>query len=187
MLYDLIRNQTPEYLNTYILDFASGTFKFFDKAPQIGDVLLSSDSEKINNLFKFLKEEIENRKKLFAPYGGDIKNYNKNNTKKVPNILVMIHNFAAFSEMYEMFNDDKIVSPEEREQINFQVSLIGKMIEAREKKGLSQRDLAKLSGVKQPAIARLESMKSTPQIDTLLKILAPLGYTLSITPIENKQ
>ena len=87
----------------------------------------------------------------------------------------------------EMFNDDKIVSSEEREQINFQVSLIGKMIEAREKKGLSQRDLAELSGVKQPAIARLESMKSTPQIDTLLKILAPLGYTLSIIPIENKR
>ncbi len=87
----------------------------------------------------------------------------------------------------EMFKDNKIVSPEDREQINFQVSLIGKMIEAREKKGLSQRDLAELSGVKQPAIARLESMKSTPQIDTLLKILAPLGYTLSITPIKNKQ
>ncbi|MBD5554539.1 MAG: helix-turn-helix transcriptional regulator [Roseburia sp.] len=87
----------------------------------------------------------------------------------------------------EMFDDDEYVSPEEREQINFQVSLIGKMIEAREKKGLSQRDLAELSGVKQPAIARLESMKATPQIDTLLKILAPLGYTLSITPIENKR
>lgn len=87
----------------------------------------------------------------------------------------------------EMFKDNKIVSPEDREQINFQVSLISKMIEAREKKGLSQRDLAELSGVKQPAIARLESMKSTPQIDTLLKILAPLGYTLSITPIKNKQ
>lgn len=87
----------------------------------------------------------------------------------------------------EMFSDDKIVSREEREQINFQVSLIGKLIEAREKKGLSQRDLAKLSGVKQPAIARLENMKSTPQIDTLLKILAPLGYTSSITPIESKR
>ena len=95
-----------------------------------------------------------------------------------------MNNYKAFDEM---FNDDKIVSPEEREQINFQVSLIGKMIEARERKGLSQRDLAELSGVKQPAIARLESMKSTPQIDTLLKILAPLGYTLSITPIENKR
>lgn len=93
-------------------------------------------------------------------------------------------NYKTFNEM---FNDDKIVSLEEREQINFQVDLIGKMIEAREKNGLSQRDLAELSGVKQPAIARLESMKSTPQIDTLLKILAPLGYTLSITPIEDKR
>lgn len=93
-------------------------------------------------------------------------------------------NYKTFNEM---FNDDEFVSPEEREHINFQVSLIGKLIEAREKKGLSQRDLAELSGVKQPAIARLESMKSTPQIDTLLKILAPLGYTLSITPIKHKR
>ena len=53
-------------------------------------------------------------------------------------------------------------------------------------KGYSQRELAELSGVKQPAIARMESLKSTPQIDTLLKILAPLGYTLSITPIKGK-
>ena len=82
--------------------------------------------------------------------------------------------------------DETRVSQVEREQINFQVALIGKMIEAREKKGISQRELAKLSGVKQPAIARLESMKSTPQIDTLFKILAPLGYTLSITPIAKK-
>ena len=95
-----------------------------------------------------------------------------------------MNNYKTFNDM---FNDDNFVSPEEREQINFQVSLIGKMIEAREKKGLSQRDLAKLSGVKQPAIARLESMKATPQIDTLLKILAPLGYTLSITPIKNNR
>ena len=77
----------------------------------------------------------------------------------------------------EMFYDNEYVSPEEREQINFTVSLIGKMIEAREAKGLSQRELAELSGVKQPAIARIESMKSTPQIDTLIKVLIPLGYT----------
>ena len=77
--------------------------------------------------------------------------------------------------------DESRVTPEERRKIDFEVELIGKMIEAREKKGYSQRELAELSGVKQPAIARMESLKSTPQIDTLLKILAPLGYTLSIT------
>ena len=84
----------------------------------------------------------------------------------------------------EYMADGDRVSDAEREQINFQVELIGKMIEAREEKGLSQRELAKLSGVKQSAIARLETMKSTPQIDTLFKVLAPLGYTLSITPIS---
>ena len=84
----------------------------------------------------------------------------------------------------EMFNDDEYISPEERERINFEVSLIGKIIEAREAKGLSQRELAELSGVKQPAIARMESMKSTPQIDTLIKLLMPLGYTLAIVPLN---
>ena len=84
----------------------------------------------------------------------------------------------------EYMNDESRVSPAEREKINFEVALIGKVIEAREQKGLSQRELADLCGVKQPAIARLESMKTTPQIDTLFKILGPLGYTISIVPIE---
>lgn len=86
----------------------------------------------------------------------------------------------------EYMDDESRVTPEEKRKIDFEVELIGKMIEAREKKGYSQRELAELSGVKQPAIARMESLKSTPQIDTLLKILAPLGYTLSITPIKGK-
>lgn len=85
----------------------------------------------------------------------------------------------------EYINDETRVSSAEREKINFEIELIGKMIEAREDKGLSQRDLAEISGVKQPAIARLESMKTTPQIDTLFKVLNPLGYTLSIVPLNS--
>lgn len=92
-------------------------------------------------------------------------------------------NYKTFNEMFE---DNDFVTAEEREKINFQVSLIGKMIEAREAKGLSQRELAEISGVKQPAIARMESMKTTPQIDTLLKVLIPLGYTLEIVPLKGK-
>lgn len=71
-------------------------------------------------------------------------------------------------------------------QNEFETKLISKLIEARESKGLSQRELAEISGIKQPAIARLENMRSTPQIDTLFRLLAPLGYTLSIVPIEIK-
>jgi len=86
----------------------------------------------------------------------------------------------------DYMNDEARVSPAERERINFEISLIGKMVEAREEKGLSQRELAEISGLKQPAIARLEALKATPQIDTLFKVLHPLGYTIEIVPLQQK-
>lgn len=91
-------------------------------------------------------------------------------------------NGEKFTTFSDYLNDETKVSAAEKAQIEFETALIGKLIEAREEKGLSQRELAELSGVKQPAIARLESMRTTPQIDTLFKILNPLGYTLSIVP-----
>jgi DNA-binding XRE family transcriptional regulator len=82
--------------------------------------------------------------------------------------------------------DETRVTASEREQILFEASLIGKMIEARESRGITQRELARLSGIRQPAIARLESMRTAPQIDTVLRILEPLGYTLEIVPIKKE-
>ena len=102
----------------------------------------------------------------------------------------MVSNMAdgkVINTFSDYMNDETRVSPTERERINFEISLIGKMIEAREEKGLSQRELAEISGIKQPAIARLESMKATPQIDTLFKVLYPLGYTIEIVPLSSRQ
>jgi len=96
-------------------------------------------------------------------------------------------NSKVINTITDYMNDETRVSPAERERISFEVAIIGKLIEAREEKGLSQRELAEISGVKQPAIARLESMKATPQIDTLFKILHPLGYTIEIVPLTQGQ
>ena len=93
-------------------------------------------------------------------------------------------NNEKFTTLSDYLNDESKITKAERAQIEFETELIGKLIEAREQRGLSQRDLAKLSGVKQPSIARLESMRATPQIDTLFKLLNPLGYTLVIEALE---
>ncbi len=77
----------------------------------------------------------------------------------------------------DYFYDDNNVSPAQRAKIEFEVELIGKLIEAREAKGLTQEQLAKAAGVTQSAIARLERMKATPQIDTLFKGVSR-GYLL---------
>ncbi|MCL2086719.1 MAG: helix-turn-helix transcriptional regulator [Oscillospiraceae bacterium] len=88
-------------------------------------------------------------------------------------------NFTTFDDLWD---DPNLLTDDEKERINFEVSLIGKLIEARETKGLTQKQLAQQAGINQSAVARLESMKATPQIDTLFKVLKPLGYTLEIVP-----
>ena len=93
-------------------------------------------------------------------------------------------NGETYRTFSDYINDERKVSVAERNRIEFEADLIGKLIETREEKGLSQRGLAELIGMKQPQIARLESMKSSPQLDTLFKVLTPLGYTLSITPMN---
>lgn len=84
----------------------------------------------------------------------------------------------------DMFNDPEYISEEDKAEINFEVALIEKVKEMRESSGFSQTQLAKASGVKQSAIARMESMKAVPQIDTLIKLLVPMGYTLDIVPLR---
>lgn len=93
-------------------------------------------------------------------------------------------NGEKYTTLSDYLNDESRVSKAEKAQIEFETALIGKLIEAREEKGLSQRELAEISGLKQPAIARLESMQTTPQINTLFKVLSSLGYTLTIVPTE---
>ena len=81
---------------------------------------------------------------------------------------------------------DSFLTPEEIAESNLRTALIGELIKARQEKGLSQKKLEELSGVKQPVIARMEKGTTSPQLDTILKVLAPLGKTLAVVPMENR-
>ncbi len=81
---------------------------------------------------------------------------------------------------------DTLLTPEEVAESNLRVALIGELIKARQEKGFSQKKLEELSGVKQPIIARMEKGITSPQLDTILKVLAPLGKTLAVVPINNQ-
>ena len=84
------------------------------------------------------------------------------------------------STNWKTFRETLDLSPEEEEMVNLEKSLINAVIEAREKSGLTQKQLSDLCGVKQPVIARLESAAHSPQINSIIKILKPLGYTLAV-------
>ena len=80
----------------------------------------------------------------------------------------------------ELFTEEEIAESDLR------VSLIGELIKARQEQGISQKKLEELSGVKQPVIARMEKGITNPQLDTILKVLVPLGKTLAIVPLEGR-
>lgn len=63
-------------------------------------------------------------------------------------------------------------------------TIVSAMIKQRNLLGISQRELATLCDMPQSSIARIESMQITPKLDTLLKIMRPLGLGLTVTPIK---
>lgn len=78
-----------------------------------------------------------------------------------------------------------IFSKEEIAESDLRVALIGEIIQARRERGISQRQLGKISGVKQPVIARMENGTSIPNLNTVIRVLAPLGKTLYIGDIKH--
>ena len=87
---------------------------------------------------------------------------------------------------FKVWDDEfkrSIFTPEELAESKVRVALITALAQAK-KQGIDQGKLEELTGVTQPQLAELESGNANPQLDTILKVLAPLGKTLAVVPIE---
>ena len=78
------------------------------------------------------------------------------------------------------------LSEVEMEMIRQKKRLIKQLKEARAKKGLSQAEIARLVGTKQPAIARMEAgqVKVQVSMDFLLRAALVLGVSVVIRPTK---
>lgn len=106
MIYSLISDFHSEMINLYILDFGSETLNAFKAAPQVGEVLFSSDEEAVRQLFKMLSEAIAFRKRQFASYGGSLEAYNRKSTEPLPSIVVCIENYTSFIENFDELEEN---------------------------------------------------------------------------------
>ena len=78
---------------------------------------------------------------------------------------------------------DPIASEDIKEAENI-ASIVGAMIDKRNELGITQRQLAEMCGIPQSSVARIESYKTTPNLDTLLKIMQPLGLKLYVLSVQ---
>ena len=60
-------------------------------------------------------------------------------------------------------------------------------IKLRKDNHLTQEAMANQSGVIRLTITRIENLITSPQVNTLMKILEPIGYTVKIVPIDKKK
>ena len=75
--------------------------------------------------------------------------------------------------------DEKLLKLEE--------DFINDFINLRKDKHLTQEELARRADVIRLTVTRIENLLTSPQLDTLIKILEPIGYTVKIVPIKKKK
>ena len=59
-------------------------------------------------------------------------------------------------------------------------NIVSKICSKREKLGLSQRDLARMCDIPQSTVARIETYKTSPTLETLIKITRELGLKVAV-------
>ena len=76
---------------------------------------------------------------------------------------------------------------DEKRVMELEYKLICDFIKLRGELGLSQQKMADEAGVVREMIAVIENRKKHPQINTLIKMIEPFGYTLSIVKIQEEE
>lgn len=85
---------------------------------------------------------------------------------------------------WKKLRNELTITEEDEQMIELEKELIMTLVRIREEKGLTQAQMAEICGMSQPTIARLERATHSPQLDSLFKILVPLGYTLQIVALK---
>lgn len=91
-----------------------------------------------------------------------------------------------WNEYKEHVKQTDPVGKEILEEAEAEAAIISAMIKQRSALGMSQRELARLCDIPQSSVARIESSKTTPRLDTILKIYRQLGLTLRATSLSTK-
>lgn len=114
ILQNIIRSLSTKYtadeVNIYIIDFASMVLKNFEKLNHVGGVVCPSEDEKLKNLFKLLRTEIEvRREKLMSVGVSSFTAYKDAGMRDMPLMVLMIDNLTALKELYFQ-DDDELLS-----------------------------------------------------------------------------
>lgn len=123
IIRDLSSKYTPADVNLYVIDYASSFLLNYQGLPHIGGIVCPSDQERMNNLFKMLNAEIDERNRRFSALGvSSFKAYREAGHADLPQIILMVDNFTALKE--DRLSDDDFLLPVLRKGVSVGISVI---------------------------------------------------------------
>lgn len=123
LIRDVAEKYTPEEVNIYVIDYSSMVLANFQNFPHVGGVVCPNEDEKLNNLFKLLTSEIEQRKQKLKSVGvSSYTAYKEAGKMDIPLILLLIDNFTALKELN--LNDNPVLLSILREGLSVGISVI---------------------------------------------------------------
>lgn len=85
--------------------------------------------------------------------------------------------------LWKSVRDSVLADPEvkaEYDALDNEFNVARAVIALRSQSGLTQRELAERIGIKQPQLARIESGKQLPKLETLALLADGAGYTIEV-------
>lgn len=82
--------------------------------------------------------------------------------------------------------EKEIFIEKEKLLLDLEYQLIKDFISIRKEQNITQQELAEKSQIIRQTVNRVENCLTSPQIRTMLKLLEPLGFTLKIVPIKER-
>ena len=123
IIRDLSSRYSPSDVNIYVIDYASSFLLNYQGLPHIGGIVCPSDQERMNNLFKLLNAEIDERNKKFSALGvSSFKAYREAGNNDLPQIILLIDNYTALKE--DRLTDDDFLLPVLRKGVSVGISVI---------------------------------------------------------------
>ena len=84
---------------------------------------------------------------------------------------------------YDTFFEEQMKDPafrKEWEALQPEMAIVQAMIDAREKSGMTQKELSEKTGITQADISRLENGNANPSLKTLQRLAEGMGMTLKL-------
>ena len=93
---------------------------------------------------------------------------------------------------YKQFREEMLKDPDvkrEYDALEPEYEIIRAMLDARKSKGMTQKELAERTGIRQGDISKLEHGNGNPSLRTLQRLAAGMGMQLhlSFTPVDQVQ